>query len=56
MRKSDNFHYGRLEEAIRRFLIVYDYDKLTDAGSVSTEQAEEKTYAEYDKFRLIQDK
>ena len=27
-----------------------------DAGSISAEQAKEKAYAEYDKFRLIQDK
>lgn len=27
-----------------------------DAGTISTEQAKEKAYAEYDKFRLIQDK
>lgn len=38
------------------FLTVYGYDKLHDAGTISTEQAKEKAYAEYDKFRLIQDK
>lgn len=26
------------------------------AGTISAEQAKEKAYAEYDKFRLIQDK
>lgn len=38
------------------FLTLYDYDKLDDAGDISAEQAKEKAYAEYDKFRLIQDK
>ncbi|WP_444326932.1 RhuM family protein [Paraprevotella clara] len=38
------------------FLTLYDYDKLDDAGTISAEQAKEKAYAEYDKFRLIQDK
>ncbi|MBQ8866219.1 MAG: virulence RhuM family protein [Bacteroidaceae bacterium] len=38
------------------FLTMYGYDKLNDAGTVSAEQAKKKAYAEYDKFRLIQDK
>lgn len=38
------------------FLTLYEYDKLDDAGSISAEQAKEKAYAEYDEFRLIQDK
>ena len=38
------------------FLTVYGYDKLNGAGTISAEQAKEKAYAEYDKFRLIQDK
>lgn len=38
------------------FLTLYDYDRLDDAGTISAEQAKEKAYAEYDKFRLIQDK
>ena len=38
------------------FLTLYDYDKSDDAGTISAEQAKEKAYAEYDKFRLIQDK
>lgn len=29
---------------------------MNDAGTISAEQAKEKAYAEYDKFRLIQDK
>lgn len=38
------------------FLNLYGYNKLNDAGTISTEQAKEKAYAEYDKFRIIQDK
>lgn len=38
------------------FLTLYEYDKLDVASSISAEQAKEKAYAEYDKFRLIQDK
>lgn len=38
------------------FLTLYEYDKLDGGGSISAEQAKEKAYAEYDKFRLIQDK
>ena len=38
------------------FLNLYGYDKLNDAGTISTEQAKEKAYVEYDKFRIIQDK
>lgn len=34
----------------------YGYDKLNNAGTISTEQAKEKTYAEYDKIRIIQDR
>ena len=29
---------------------------MNNAGTISAEQAKEKAYAEYDKFRLIQDK
>ena len=38
------------------FLALYKYDTLNNAGTISAEQAKEKAYAEYDKFRLIQDK
>ena len=38
------------------FLTLSGYDKLHDAGTISAEQAKEKAYAEYDKFRIIQDK
>ena len=35
---------------------MYGYEKLDNAGAISTEQAKEKAYAEYDKFRIIQDR
>ena len=38
------------------FLTLSGYDKLHDAGTISSEQAKEKAYAEYDKFRIIQDR
>lgn len=38
------------------FLTMYGYEKLNNAGAISTEQAKEKAYAEYDKFRIIQDR
>lgn len=38
------------------FLTLYEYDKYNEAGTIPAEQAKEKAYAEYDKFRLIQDK
>ena len=38
------------------FLTMFAYDKLDNAGTISTEQAKEKAYAEYEKFRIIQDK
>ncbi|WP_302614148.1 RhuM family protein, partial [uncultured Bacteroides sp.] len=37
------------------FLTLYEYDKYNEADTISAEQAKEKAYAEYDKFRLIQD-
>ena len=38
------------------FLTLYEYDKYNETDTISIEQAKEKAYAEYDKFRLIQDK
>lgn len=38
------------------FLTLYEYDKYNDTSAISAEQAKEKAYAEYDRFRLIQDK
>ena len=44
------------KKQLDNFLNLYGYDKLNDAGTISAEQAKEKAYAEYDKFRIIQDK
>ena len=33
-----------------------DYEMLPDAGRVTHQQAEEKALAEYEKFRVIQDR
>jgi hypothetical protein len=38
------------------FLAMYGYDKLNDAGTISTEQAKVKAYSEYNKFCVIQDR
>ena len=43
---------NKLEE----FFSMSGYDKLGNAGTISAEQAKEKAYAEYDKFRVIQDR
>lgn len=44
------------KKQLDEFLTFYGYDKLNGAGTISAEQAKEKAYAEYDKFRIIQDK
>ena len=44
------------KKQLDEFLTLYEYDTLNDAGTISAEHAKEKAYAEYDKFRLIQDK
>ena len=41
---------------LESFLAIYRYDVLENTGTVSAEEAKEKAYAEYDKFRLIQDR
>lgn len=38
------------------FLSLSSYPILTDKGRISTEQAKIKAYAEYDKFRVVQDR
>ena len=38
-----------------KFLSFNDRDILPDAGRISHEQAEEKAFGEYEKYRLIQD-
>ena len=44
------------KKELERFLGYYRYDILEDAGTVSAEEAKEKAYAEYDKFRIVQDR
>ena len=44
------------KKELERFLGYYRYDILENAGTVSAEEAEEKAYAEYDKFRIVQDR
>ena len=44
------------KEQLERFLKLYDYEVLEGAGTVTAEEAKEKAYEEYDKFRLIQDR
>lgn len=44
------------KKELERFLETYRYDILTNAGTITAEEAKEKAYAEYDKFRLIQDR
>ena len=44
------------KQQLERFLSTYDYEVLEGAGTVSAEEAKEKAYGEYDKFRLIQDR
>lgn len=44
------------KEQLERFLAMYNYEVLEGAGTVSAEEAKDKAYGEYDKFRLIQDR
>ena len=44
------------KQQLERFMTMYDYEVLEGAGTVSAEDAKEKAYGEYDKFRLIQDR
>lgn len=44
------------KKELERFLGYYRYDILETAGTISAEEAKEKAYAEYDKFRIAQDR
>lgn len=44
------------KKELESFLGYYRYDILENAGTVSAEEAKEKAYAEYDKFRIVQDR
>ena len=35
---------------------MYNFDILQNAGTVSAEDAKQKAFAEYDKFKLVQDR
>ena len=44
------------KKELESFLEYYRYDILENAGTVSAEEAKEKAYAEYDRFRIVQDR
>ena len=44
------------KEQLERFLSTYNYEILQNAGTITTEQAKEKAYGEYEKYRIIQDR
>ena len=44
------------KELLERFLSTYNYEILQNAGTITTEQAKEKAYGEYEKYRIIQDR
>ena len=44
------------KKELENFLEYYRYDLLENAGTISAEEAKEKAYAEYDKFRIVQDR
>lgn len=44
------------KKELERFLGYYRYDILENTGTISAEEAKEKAYAEYDKFRIVQDR
>ena len=44
------------KKELESFLEDYRYDILENTGTISAEEAKEKAYAEYDKFRIVQDR
>ena len=44
------------KKELERFIGYYRYDILENTGTISAEEAKEKAYAEYDKFRIVQDR
>ena len=44
------------KQQLEKFMVMYDYEVLENAGTVTAEEAKEKAYGEYEKFRLIQDR
>ena len=44
------------KQRLQQFLATMDYDPKSSAGKVSQEEAREKAYSEYEKFKVIQDR
>jgi hypothetical protein len=44
------------KKELESFLEYYRYDILENTGTISAEEAKEKAYTEYDKFRIVQDR
>lgn len=44
------------QHQLEKFLSVFNFDILQNAGTVSAEDAKQKAFAEYDKFKLVQDR
>ena len=44
------------QQQLEKFLSVYNFDILQNAGTVSAEDAKQKAFDEYDKFKLVQDR
>ena len=44
------------KKELESFLEYYCYDILENTGTISAEEDKEKAYAEYDKFRIVQDR
>ena len=44
------------QQQLERFLSVYNFDILQNAGTISAEAAKQKAFNEYDKFKVIQDR
>ena len=44
------------KQQLEKFMAMYDYEVLDNAGNITAEEAKEKAYGEYDKFRVIQDR
>lgn len=44
------------KQRLQQFLATMDYDAKSSAGKVSQEEARDKAYSEYEKFKVIQDR
>ena len=44
------------KQRLQQFLATMDYDSKSSAGKVSQEEARDKAYSEYEKFKVIQDR